>query len=476
MSAPLLRIRGVRLGTRPVRFRIPFHFGAVTIDRAHQAFTFVEVEGPHGPVSGAAADLLAPRWFDKRPGLSPAETVAELAEALVRAAAVARERNEAATVFDHACALWAELAAWAERRGIPRLVAAFATAQLERALADAACRAAGVDAFTALRQGLFGIDRRLVPEHPGVDPAAVLGGVRPRAQIALRHTVGLDDPLTVADLAATARPADGRPVTLEEVIRTHAPRFFKLKLCGDPQRDHARLGAIAALLDPLPVDWRVTLDGNEQYPEPAAVEELLDRIAADPRLRRLHAAVLYLEQPLPRELAVRVPVHDLARRVPLLLDEGDDGPDAFPRAVALGWRGVSVKASKGFFRALANLVRVRVHHRGSGSDGLFLSSEDLTTQAGIALQQDLALALACGCTHSERNGHHFAGGMQGAPAHERRAFLAAHPDLYEAAGEDVVLAIRDGLLRTGSLATAVGLGSAVLPDPDALDPLPAGES
>jgi len=476
VRAPVFRIRDVRIGTRPVRFRIPFHFGAVTIREALQAFTFMTVEGPFGTACGASADLLAPKWFDKRPELTPEQTVMELAAALMQAAAAACGRTEAATIFDHALGLWTELVSWAEQRGMPRLVAAFATAQIERALADAACRAAGVDAFTALRKGLFGIDGRLVPEHPAVNPGDVLAGVTPRDRIALRHTVGLDDPLTAGDLAGQKPPDDGRPVTLEEVIRTHAPRFFKLKLGGDVQRDLARLRKIAVLLEPLSYDWRVTLDGNEQYPEPAAVEELLDRIAADPSLQRLSTALLYLEQPLPRDRAARVPVHGLARRVPLLLDEGDDGPDAFPRAVALGWRGVSVKASKGFFRALAHLVRVRLHNREAGRNTLFLSSEDLTTQAGIALQQDLALALACDCTHSERNGHHFAGGMQGAPREERQAFLTAHRDLYEPAGEDVMLAIRDGFLHTGSLAAAIGLGSAVLPDPDALDPLPAGEA
>ncbi len=57
-------------------------------------------------------------------------------------------------------------------------------------------------------------------------------------------------------------------------------------------------------------------------------------------------------------------------------------------------------------------------------------AEDLTTQAGIAVQQDLALATLIGCTHIERNGHHYVDGMAGAPDEEQRRFLDAHPDLY----------------------------------------------
>ena len=41
----------------------------------------------------------------------------------------------------------------------------------------------------------------------------------------------------------------------------------------------------------------------------------------------------------------------------------------------------------------------------------FMSGEDLTTQGGIAVQQDLALATLVGATHVERNGHHSVNGM-----------------------------------------------------------------
>ena len=49
----------------------------------------------------------------------------------------------------------------------------------------------------------------------------------------------------------------------------------------------------------------------------------------------------------------------------------------------------------------------------------FMSAEDLTTQAGVAVQQDLALATLVGATHVERNGHHYVDGMAGAPEEEQ---------------------------------------------------------
>ena len=73
----------------------------------------------------------------------------------------------------------------------------------------------------------------------------------------------------------------------------------------------------------------------------------------------------------------------------------------------------------------------------------FLSGEDLTQQAGLALQQDTALVSLLGLTHVERNGHHYVNGMAGLPAAEQEAFLGAHPDLYERSHGAVRLGIRN---------------------------------
>ena len=81
-------VRDIAFFERPVRFVRPFRFGAVVINAASQAHVRaeIEVEGK-GPFVGASAELLVPKWFDKRPHLSPEETVAELRRSL----AIARE-------------------------------------------------------------------------------------------------------------------------------------------------------------------------------------------------------------------------------------------------------------------------------------------------------------------------------------------------------------------------------------------------
>jgi hypothetical protein len=100
-----------------------------------------------------------------------------------------------------------------------------------------------------------------------------------------------------------------------------------------------------------------------------------------------------------------------------------------------------------------------------------MSAEDLTTQAGIAVQQDLALATLVGATHVERNGHHYVDGMAGAPEEEQLAFLNAHPDLYRRVDGRVRLNIKDGALALSSLAQTPGLAVGVTPDWDAMRPM-----
>ncbi|MFX5933697.1 hypothetical protein ABTE76_19020, partial [Acinetobacter baumannii] len=90
----------------------------------------------------------------------------------------------------------------------------------------------------------------------------------------------------------------------------------------------------------------------------------------------------------------------------------------------------------------------------------FITGEDLTCQAGLAVQQDLALGALLGIGHAERNGHHDVDGFAETPAAEAERFLAAHPDLYEKRGGTVRRAVHDGDLLTASLAVP-GFASAV---------------
>ena len=148
-----------------------------------------------------------------------------------------------------------------------------------------------------------------------------------------------------------------------------------------------------------------------------------------PELKRLAAATLYIEQPLPRAITLHTDVTALADTTPVLIDEADNTLDAFLEATAHGYTGVSSKNCKGFYRSLLNAARCTKLNSG-GSPSYFMSAEDLTTQAGLAVQQDLALANLLGLTHVERNGHHYVDGFlrPGRWPHGTAAFLTPSPD------------------------------------------------
>ncbi|MEP6825319.1 MAG: hypothetical protein ABI919_10935, partial [Ramlibacter sp.] len=137
--------------------------------------------------------------------------------------------------------------------------------------------------------------------------------------------------------------------------------------------------------------------------------------------------------------------------------------DSFVQARARGYDGVSSKTCKGFYKSILNAARCAAWNAQEGTARYFMSAEDLTTQAGLSVQQDLALVNLLGITHVERNGHHYVNGMAALPAAEQDAFLAAHPDVYERSHGAVRLKIRDGRIALGSLDCA-GFASAAMPD------------
>jgi hypothetical protein len=454
MNAPTFRVIAVELFERPVTLRIPFRFGAATVTRAPQAFVRARIRlanmGSVGSESqGASAELMIPKWFDKSPGKSNDENVSDLRTALGNAADAYSSDTSVRTAFGHAAAHYRTLLTTAEAAGINALAASYGPSLVDRAILDALCRGLAMSFSAAIRANVPAIDASLTPDLAEFDLGRFLRGLEPRFRIAARHTVGMLDPIDGHD--ANTGAGDGLPETLEQVIALYGNRYFKLKLGGDPDSDLRRLARIAAILEGLP-EYAVTLDGNEQFTDAATIVEFWRQVAATPSLARLAAATLYLEQPLPRALALDTEITKGARAKPLLIDESDATLAAFPAARALGYSGASSKSCKGLYKSLLNAARCALWNR-STPGRYFLSGEDLTMQAGLAVQQDLALASVLGLSHVERNGHHYVNGFtgQGADAAEQQRFLSAHPDLYTTSHGTVRLAIRDGSIAFRSL-------------------------
>lgn len=474
MTGPRLRLLEASFHERPVKLRLPFRFGVVTLTQAPQVFVRARVQFADGREGeGISAELLVPKWFDKSPELSNEQNFDQLRRSL----ALARDQLLAAgsvTAFGLIAAVEAAHHAACARQKLNGLVASFGLALLERAIIDALGRLERASVFTLVRANRIGLSAATAPDLTGFDLPAFLAELRPASSIAVRHTVGLLDALTRAE-TKDKRLDDGLPESLEEVIAAYGHRYFKLKIAGAIDADIERLARIAAVLDGIAQPYHCTLDGNEQFESAEAVAELWRRIGAEPRLARLKGSILFVEQPIARARALAAPVHALARDIPVEIDESDSDIGTFPEARAIGYAGISAKSCKGFSRALLNRARIALWNADGGGK-YFMSAEDLTTQAGVAVQQDLALATLVGATHIERNGHHYVDGMAGAPQAEQDSFLAAHGDLYvRAKNGRARLHIQHGAVSLQSILQANGLASAVVPDWNAMSASQAAE-
>jgi L-alanine-DL-glutamate epimerase-like enolase superfamily enzyme len=450
-----LAVRDIAFFERPVPFVRPFRFGAVTINASTQIYVRVEIQiESKGTSIGATAELLAPKWFDKRAHLSSEETAAELRRSLLIARDLYLTRNGFETAFGlHAARIAAQVAVCA-KEDIPPLAAAYGPAEIDKAVLDALLRSLGLNFFEGTATNVAGIDATLTPDLDNDDITKFLAERRRLDRVAVRHTVGLDD--KVEGEGGVADPA-----------QNSGARHFKLKLNGDPEADATRLIRIGNELATLPYDHQVTLDANEQYADLAALSALVDRLDRDSALRPIAAKLLYIEQPMPRDITRQSPLGKLSKR-DFIIDEADDSYDAFPAARALGYRGISSKSCKGIYKSIVNATRAQKW--SAGGEKYFITGEDLTCQAGLAVQQDLALGALIGVTHAERNGHHYVDGFANTPAPEAEAFLSAHPDLYIRDGNTIRLSIHDGDLLTESL-TSAGFASGAHPDWAALKPL-----
>lgn len=468
MAEAAFTVREIELYERPVVLRLPFRFGVVTLTECPQAFVRARIEFADGHSCwGAAAEMMAPKWFDKDLQLSNEDNFNQLRDVLRLARGAYLADGTPTSAFGHFARHYDAHLGAANARGYNPLLANYGPALIDRALLDAFCRARDVSFYAAMQANLPGIGGQRAEFAP-FDFNQFLGGLQPAATIESRHTVGMVDAITASDLRE--RVGDGLPQTLEEVIQAWGHRYFKLKVGGNLSADLARLQAIAAVLDRLPDPYFASLDGNEQYSDAQGVAQLAAGIRARPQLGRLWSAILFIEQPIARKLALQTDLRRASIGKPVIIDESDGELDTFVQARAQGYAGVSSKTCKGLYKSILNAARCATWNAQARRPQYFMSAEDLTTQAGLSVQQDLALVNLLGIRHVERNGHYYVNGMAALPQAEQDAFLRAHADVYERSHGAVRLKIRAGRIALGSL-DAAGYASGAMPDFSAMSAL-----
>ncbi|TXK18624.1 hypothetical protein [Homoserinibacter sp. GY 40078] len=462
----MLKVADASASVMGVETRIPFRYGIAEMTRAPHVLVRVRIETETGSADGWASEHLPPKWFVKDAALPFADEVAILSRSILAAVDSVRGREAA-----HAFALVRELdrdqEVWAEAAQVSGLVAGLGVALVERAVIDAVCRSGGIAFADALDRGVLGFSAAEI--HPELAGAPPFRAHRVR-RIAVRHTVGLADPLTDAEVVDD--PGDGLPVSVESAIRTWGVTRFKLKTVGDVEADLARVAGLLELCDRLGVDPRFTIDGNESMRTAEHLSSWMRGLFSSPVADALRARLDAVEQPMYRDVALgeeaEAALTEVGSLAPVIIDESDDRMDTVRRAMDLGYAGGTYKGCKGVFRGLANAALVA--HRDRPGRPAVLTAEDLSTIPPLTVAQDLAVASAMGLSHIERNGHlYFARFAPIDPTLADRT-VRAHPDAFSTETGAPRLLIAGGALAIGSIVDAP-FGLTPLPEPASLTPL-----
>ena len=454
---PVVTVREVEYHVLPMRTRFPFKYGIAAMTALPHLFVTVRGECEGKAMVGLSSEGLPPKWFTKDPTTTFEEDLPLMLE-VIRNAGGILESGVVGSFFEVWEALCSLHGQWAEAVEVPPLLANLGVSLMERAVIDGMCRTLGISFGEALRSNEFGIDLGAVREElTGYEPADLLSRAS-LERITARHTVGLGDPLSDGDDADA--PKDGLPYTLEECIAAYGLDYFKVKLCGNLEKDVARLRELQGVFARCAKEgYKMTLDGNEQFPDIATFAGHWKVYQEDELIRELLSHVLFVEQPLHRDRAlgeeVRETLAGWAEAPPLIIDESEADLAALPRALALGYAGTSHKNCKGIVKGIANACLLEHRRREDPAREYFLSGEDLANVGPVALLQDLAVMAALGIPHVERNGHHYFAGLSMYPEEVRRRVLEEHGDLYrEHVGGFPTLDIREGGLELGSVVGA----------------------
>lgn len=455
-----ISVRNIALHVLNMQTRMPFRYGIASLVAVPHLFVRVDANINGSREVGLAADGLPPKWFTKYPDTSFSEDLDEMLAVIRQACVLAETAPPADSVFAFWLRLHDRQMAWAANTSYPPLLWGFGVSLVERALIDAFCRGTGTSFARALRDNTFGIRLGAIHrELAGFSPAELLP-VEPLHSVIVRHTVGLSDPLTDEDIPPAERLDDSLPHSLAASIRRYGLTHFKILLSGDAAVDVRRLGQVANVLEEhVAGDYVFTLDGSEQFTEVEPFRRAWEAILTEPSLHGFLKHLLFVEQPLRRDVALgpqaKAELRGWSDRPPLIIDESDGTLTSVVEALDCGYVGASFKNCKGVFGGIANACLLEQRRRSDPGGYYVQSSEDLASVGPVSMLQDLAVLASLGIEHSQRNGHHYFAGLSMFPADVQADVLATHGTLYRRHDRGYpVVDVRQGRLDTGSVVAA----------------------
>lgn len=175
---------------------------------------------------------------------------------------------------------------------------------------------------------------------------------------------------------------DTKSDEIEAAVRDRGFTRFKLKLTGrDLRLDLAQTAAVHRIahtaIDGQTREVHLVLDPNEAHPDSEATLELLCRLEEESPAA--YRAIDYLEQPTHRDIVARPnDWTEVARRKPVMADEGLTDFEVFDELHTQRWSGFALKSCKGHSFVLA--AAAWAYERG-----MRLSMQDLTNPGYSAI-------------------------------------------------------------------------------------------
>ncbi|MFN0085796.1 MAG: enolase C-terminal domain-like protein [Blastocatellia bacterium] len=421
------------------RYRAPYKFGGVPVDRATILNVNLTIRTADGrSARGFGSMPLGNVWSFPSREMSYDDTLGAMRALAERIAAITRGFQDAGHPFDINLALEPEyLKAAAEisrarnlPAPIPKLCTLVAASPFDAAVHDAfgklhrrSCyRTYGRDLAPHDLSHYLNSDFRGEYADRYVNPA-------PRARIALFHSVGGSDAVLPSELQS--RLNDGLPETLAEWIRHSGLTHIKIKLQGENlQWDIDRtvnIDRIASETRPR-TPWNYCVDFNERCPDVEYVLEYLRKVKE--RAPRGFDRILYLEQPTARDLKAnrQNQMHAAAKLRPVVIDESLTDLESLLLAREMGYSGVALKACKGQSHAVLMAAAARKYK-------MFLCVQDLTCPGASLIHSAGIAAHVPGVSGIEANSRQYM------PA-ANRPWEPKFPGLFD---------VRNGMMNTAQL-------------------------
>lgn len=441
-----IRMEEVKISFDDIRYRAPYKFGGVAVDRATLLNVECTVQTRTGKVAkGFGSMPLGNVWAFPSRTMPYDMTLGAMRQLALRLGPVTAGFKEYGHPIEINTALEPEYlkaaaAVSAELKlsaAIPKLCTLVTASAIDGAIHDAFGKAHGRNCYAT-----YG------PDLLGPDLSAFLGAdfkgerldkyllKKPRTAVNLYHSVGGADPLLKADIVKPV--GDGLPETLPEWINYNGLHHIKIKLQGDElQWDIERVVAIDRIAQQTRpnVDWRYCVDFNERCPNVAYLLEFLRKVRE--KTPKGFNRIEYIEQPTARDLhANRGNVmHEAAKLRPVVIDESLTDLETLLLAREMGYTGVALKACKGQSQAMLMAAAGQKYK-------MFLCVQDLTCPGASLI-------------HSASIASHVPG-VSGIEANSRQYLPAANAPW--AKTHPGIFVIKDGTLRTAEL-TGVGIGA-----------------